>query len=482
MGDVRYVASAGGVNIAYRVVGNGPIDVVVLPGIVSHVELQWSDPGWAHFGRRMLSFSRLITYDKPGTGLSDPPVDPPVIERRVQDVIAVMDAVGSEQAVMLGVSEGGPLGVYMAAAHPERVRSVILLSSILKGEPDEQFPWGVPTEAFEALLATVDTWGEGRSIDLLAPTLAGSRLARRTFARFERCAGSPGSVRYYAEMIRRLDVTHLLPEVRVPTLVVNRTSELVPVEAARYAAKVIPDAQLIELEGTDHIPWVGDTDPTIDAIERFITGRTGSVDADRAVVSILFVDVVDSTGWVTQLGDRRWRQLLHQLHDGSMAAIEDAGGRRVSTAGDGLLAVFDGPVAAVNAAWQIRDTAAALEIEVRAGVHTGEVELDPDDVHGVAVHVAARVLGAAQPSQVLVTAATAGLLASAAELEPAGDHTLRGVPGTWALARAEPPGTEFAPLVMPAPRRVDRMLTWLARRAADANVRPGRAISGATTS
>jgi class 3 adenylate cyclase len=459
----RYVES-NGAHIAWQVVGDGPVDLVVIPGFASHLDLQWGDRGFIRMMRRLTSFSRVVLFDKPGTGLSDAVASPRSLEALAEDVLAVMDAAEAEQPVLFGASAGGPLSMLLAAAHPERVRALVMYAVFVKGMADDRHPWAVTEHQWAQIEAVIDHWGEGSMIDLVAPSLAGSSVQRRLFAAFERASCSPGSVRAIAANARQLDVTGVLPSVRVPTLVLARDREFLGVEHARYIAGAIPGARYVEMAGVDHAITVGDVDALIDPIEEFVTGTKSESDSERTLTTLLSVDVVGSTAIAAELGDHRWRQVLQSYADAAGDAVVDHGGQTVTTAGDGLLASFDGPRAALEAAWKIQAVGAQNALTVRAGVHTGMVELIGDDVAGLEVHVAARIGALAGAGEVLVSDTARGMVgAGGVGFDDAGHHELRGVPGQHQLWRARPAD----PLEVGDPqslRRRDRALVWLAGR------------------
>jgi pimeloyl-ACP methyl ester carboxylesterase len=459
----RYVES-NGVHVAWQAVGDGPVDIVMIPGFASHLDLQWGDRGFLRVMRRLTSFARVILFDKPGTGLSDAVAAPRTLEQQADDILAVMDAAGAQQPVIFGQSAGGPVSLLIASARPERVRSLVMFGVFVKGTADEQHPWGVSDDQWSRIESVLDHWGEGSMIDLVAPSIAGSAVQRRLLAAFERAACSPGSVRAIATNARQLDLTSVLPTVRVPTLVLARDREFLGVEQARFIANAVPDAVYVELPGVDHAMTVGDVDGWIDRVEEFVTGTKSEIDCERALVTLLSVDVVGSTRRATELGDHRWREVLEAYTDATTDAIVEHGGRVIGTAGDGSLACFDGPRAALETAWEIQAIGARSSLAVRAGVHSGLVELVGDDVAGIEVHVAARIGAMAGPGEVLVSEMARGLVgAGGVGFDDAGRQALRGVDGTHQLWRARPadPLDTGDPVSL---RRRDRALVWLAGR------------------
>jgi class 3 adenylate cyclase len=435
-------AQNGDVSIAYQVLGDGPTDLMLVPGFISHLDLLWSIPETTAFMRRLASFSRLILFDKRGTGLSDPVPGVPTLEARMEDVHAVLDAAGSERTALLGVSEGGPMSILYAATYPERTTALVLYGSTPKWTATESF---IPEKRdfFERLSreakAMAEAWGEGRSVDVFAPSMCGDEGTRRTISLYERASASPAMVRALFKSLWEIDVTGALPLISAPTLVVHRAGDrIAPVEAARYTAERIPGARCVELVGDDHVPWLGDVDSLVGEVEQFLTGARKSREPDRVLATVLFTDIVGSTEKASELGDRRWRELL-EAHDASVRRhVETHGGRVVKNLGDGYLATFDGPARAIRCARALADDAASLGIELRAGVHTGECETMGDDVGGMAVHIGARVAANAGAGEVLVSSAVRDLVVgSGIEFADRGVHELKGVPGTWTLLAAQ---------------------------------------------
>jgi pimeloyl-ACP methyl ester carboxylesterase len=436
--ETRY-AKSDGVNIAYQVTGEGP-PVVLVSGFVSHLELDWDEPRSAYFLDRLSSFATLVRFDKRGTGLSDRPGGLPDLETRMDDVRVVMDAEGIERAALLGYSEGGPMSVLFAATYPERTTALVLYGSYAKRQdPDADYPWAATREEREAYAADVErTWGEDGDLGTLAPQ-ADEALARWWGAR-GRAAASPGAARDLILMNSSIDVRDVLPAVRVPALVLHRTGDLDSQAAeGRYIAERIPGARFVELPGDDHLPWIN-ADQIVDEVEEFLTGARRGPAHDRVLATVLFTDVVHSTDRAVEVGDRAWRELLAR-HD---ALVKDVvvryGGTVVDTAGDGVLARFDGPARSVRAAGAIISAVHGLGLEVRAGVHTGEVELTADGIAGIAVHVGARISALAHSGQVLVSSTVKDLVAgSGLEFRDVGETELRGVPGRWRLYEAVAP-------------------------------------------
>jgi pimeloyl-ACP methyl ester carboxylesterase len=434
-GQVRY-AQSGDTSIAYRVTGEGTLDVVLVPGAFTHLEHMQLEPRAVRFSQRLASFARLITFDKRGTGLSDRAVAIPTLEQRMDDVRAVMDAVGSERAALIGVSEGGPMSMLFAATYPERTIALVLYGTFARGSWAEDYPWARRDEEREAYLTAMrNAWGTGMSIERYVPSLAGDSAFRQWWAALERTAVSPGAAVALARMNAEIDARHVLDAIRVPTLVVHRTGDRVArVEHGRYIAERVPGAKYVELPGEDHVPIAGDMDRMLDEIEEFLTGVRHRADHDRVLATVLFTDVVRATERAVALGDRRWRELLERHHSMVRRELGAFRGREIDTAGDGFLAAFDGPARAIRAARTITDKVKLMGLDVRAGLHTGECEVVGDKLAGIAVHIGARVAALAGPGEVLVSSTVKDLVAgSGLEFEDRGTHTLKGVPGEWRL-------------------------------------------------
>ncbi len=431
--ETRY-ARSGDVNIAYQVTGEGPLDLVLVPGFVSHLESDWEEPRSALFLERLSSFSRLIRFDKRGTGLSDRPGGLPDLETRMDDVRAVMDAVGSERAALLGYSEGGPMAILFAATYPARTTALVLYGAYAKRQdPDDDYPWAATPAERRAHAEEIErTWGAQSDLGKMAPN-ADPALVRWWSAR-ARAAASPGAARDLILMNSQIDVREVLPTVSVPTLVLHRRGDLdARPEEGRYMADRIPGARYVELEGDDHVPWI-DSGQILDEVEEFLTGVRGGAAPDRVLATVLFTDVVDSTGRAVELGDRRWRELLARYHALVRGELTRFAGVEVDTAGDGTLARFDGPARAARAARAIVESVRGVGLEVRAGIHTGELELTADGMAGIAVHIGARIAAEAGPGEVLVSSTVKDLVVgSGLEFEKRDAVELRGVPGTWQL-------------------------------------------------
>jgi class 3 adenylate cyclase len=457
-------ARNGEVSIAYQVMGEGPLDLVIVPGFISHLDLDWTEPLLTRFLRRLASFSRLIRFDKRGTGLSDPVPGIPTLEERMEDVRAVMDSAGSERAALFGYSEGGPMAALFAATYPERTTALIMYGAFANGK-------ALADEAAKRVLDAIDNhWGEGAIVDVFAPSVAHEEVRRTFTGTYERASASPGMARALVEAVPETDVTPVLPNIRVPTLILHRRDEVMPVEQAREMGKLIPGARLVELEGVDHLPFIGDTDAIVDEVEEFLTGARHAREPERALATVLFTDIVGSTELAGRLGDSRWRELLENHNDIVRTQVEHFGGRAVKSTGDGFLSTFDGPAKAIRCACAIRGEVRRLGIEVRAGIHTGECEVMGDDVGGMAVHIGARVAAVAGSGEVGVSSTVKDLVVgSGIEFAERGTQSLKGVPGEWrpySVADGSP--DERRPERIEdtrAARRGDRMSVAVARHA-----------------
>ncbi len=435
----RY-AKSGDVHIAYQVVGEGPIDLVLVPGWVSHVENAWEEPSFARFLHRLTSFCRLILIDRRGTGLSDPVATLPTLEQRMDDVRAVMDAAGSERGVLFGISEGGPMCILFAATYPNRTSALVLYGTFARGLSAPDYPWGITPTQMERLLVRIDRdWGTGVTAKLFARSIAQDEQQVESWGRFERLAVSPGAARILLKIGLDCDVRHVLPSIRVPTLVLHRSGDsAIDVDGARYLAERISGAKYVELPGRDHFPWTGDADAILDEVEEFLTGARQGPEPDRVLATVLFTDIVGATERAVELGDRQWRDLLERHHNLVRKELHHFRGREVDTAGDSFFATFDGPARAIRCACAIRDTVASLGITIRAGLHTGECEMMGDKISGIAVHIGARVVGKAGPGEVLVSSTVKDLVAgSGLRFVDHGVHVLKGVPREWRLFAVE---------------------------------------------
>jgi class 3 adenylate cyclase len=431
--EIHY-ARSGNLRIAYQVVGKGPIDLVLIPGFISNLDHYWDEPTLAHFLSRLGSFSRLILFDKRGTGLSDRLGTLPNLEERMDDVRAVMDAVDSKRAALFGISEGGAMSMLFAATYPERTQALVLYGAY------GHFPsWVLPPDKLAAFLEMIERdWGTGASLKAFAPGKLFDERFKRWWARFERLGASPSAVIALMRMNNEIDIRHILPTIRVPTLVLHRTDDpRVNVEAGRYLGATISGAKYIELPGSDHVAWVGDVDRLTDEIEEFLTGARTVAEADRVLATVLFTDIVDSTKRAVELGDLRWRELLEQHDQVIREELARFRGREIKTLGDGFLVTFDGPARAVRCASAIISALRVLGLEVRCGVHTGEIEMKAQDIGGIAVHIAARITALAEGGEVLVSRTVRDLVAgSNLRLEERGTHPLKGLSESMPLFAA----------------------------------------------
>jgi pimeloyl-ACP methyl ester carboxylesterase len=444
--ETRYAKTTDGVHIAYQVVGEGSIDIVFVMGWMTNIEALWEEPALARFLARLASVSRLIIFDKRGVGLSDrvPESALPTLETRMDDVRAVMEAAGSERAVVLGVSEGGPLSLLFAATYPERTIALILFGTMARFAWAPDFPWGVTEEQFRDVVDEIDrSWGtEGYASNALrswaAPGSANDPQLVSWLASYTRRAASPGAAIALERMNYGMDVRHVLGAIHIPTLVLARIGDLdFPIDATRQMAGQIPGARLVEFPGDDHFFWIGGQDELLGEIERFLVGvRDEEAELDRVLATVLFTDIVGSTERAAALGDRRWHEVLEAHHARIRSLLGRFRGKEIDTAGDGFFAMFDGPIRAVRCAVAATQAVKDLGLEIRAGLHTGEVELSDEGVRGIAVHIGARVAALAGASEVLASSTVKDLVAgSALRFEDFGEHVLKGVPGMWRLYR-----------------------------------------------
>jgi class 3 adenylate cyclase len=439
MPETRFTRS-GDVDIAYQIVGPvAELDLVFVEGWVSHLEVMWELPEFARFLDRLAAMGRLLLFDKRGTGLSDRVAGVPTLEQRADDIAAVMDAAGSARAAIAAWGEGAAIAAMFAAAHPERVAALVLMSLPVK-VTDGQRPLIPDPALMQELSTAVETgWGQATLVPLLAPSRADDTRFLSWYRRWQRLSSTPSAAAATLRWAMEIDLGPVLPAIRVPTLIVHRTrNALFDAESARAAAKLIPDARYAELPGADELPYVGDSDALLDVIQEFLTGTRGTPDSDRSLATVLFTDIVGSTQKAGQLGDRRWRDLLDEHHARIRRQLNRFGGIEVDTAGDGFFATFDGPARAVRCACAMRDVVREIGIEIRAGLHTGEVERRGSAVTGLGVHVGARVAALAQSSEVLATSTVQMLvLGSGISFTDRGLHRLKGVPGQWQLFAVE---------------------------------------------
>jgi class 3 adenylate cyclase len=440
--ETRY-AQSGDVSIAYQVVGEGPFDVVHVPAFVSNVEVSWQVPLIAAFNRRLASFCRLIRLDKRGTGMSDRVSGVPTLETRMDDVRAVMDAVASERAALLGSSEGGSMSILFAATYPKRTWALVLSGAYARERWAPDYPWGTPDEEYrretEELERTFGTPERAASfVKAIAPSA--DEENQRALATLSRQSASPGAVAALNRMNREIDVRHALPAIQIPTLVLNRTDEdPFIVRGSRYIAEHIPGARHVEIPGADHAIFSGDTERIMEEIERFLTEAWEEraweeAEPDRVLATVLFTDIVGSTAKAAELGDARWHEVLDAHHGMIRRLLVRYRGRELDTAGDGFFASFDGPARAIRCACAINESVGELGLQVRAGLHTGECEQMNGKVGGIAVHIGARVAAEAGPGEVLVSSTVRDLVAgSGIEFRERGAAELKGVPGEWRL-------------------------------------------------
>jgi class 3 adenylate cyclase len=435
--ETRY-ARSGSLNVAYQVVGDGPCDLVVVPGWVSHVEFGWELPPLARFLERLASFARLIVFDKRGTGLSDRVADAdlPGLDERMDDLRAVMDATNTKSAALFGFSEGGNLAMTFAAAHPARVTALVTFGVFAKRIWSPDYPWAPTPEARAKEYESVERgWGRMMDLSRIMPSMVNDREFSRRVATYLRRSASPGAAVSLLRMNTQIDVRHLLPIIKAPTLVMHRIGDLdANIEEGRYIAARIPGARFVELPGEDHLPWIGDSDAVVDEIAEFVTGARLPRDVDRVLATVLFTDIVGSTQHAARLGDRAWRERLAEHHAMARQEIARWRGREVNTAGDGFFAVFDGPARAIRCALALHERLSRLDIAIRAGLHAGEVTVSDDDVSGLAVHIGARVAQTATAGETLVSSTVKDLVVGAdLAFADRGVTMLKGVPGEWRL-------------------------------------------------
>ena len=438
----RY-AKSGEYSIAYQIIGDAPLDLVYVPGFVSHVEAVWEDPDYARFLDRLASFSRLIIFDKRGTGLSDrvPVKLLPTLEERMDDVRAVMDAAGSERAALFGVSEGGPMSMLFATTYPERVAALALYGTYAKRVRAADYPWAPTLEEHQDRLDVVERdWGGPVDLEAWAPSNVNDERFKRWWAQYLRLGASPAAARAVLEMTLEIDVRDILPAIRVPTLVMHRTGDRrIDVGGSRYLAERIPNAHFVELDGVDHLIWVGDYEAVAEEIGEFLTGTRQAAEPSRVLATVLFTDMVESTSRAVALGDARWRALISDHDRLVRAQLARFRGREIDRRGDGFLAIFDGPARAIRCALSIIERVHELGIQVRAGLHTGELDIIESGVAGIAVHTGARVMSLAGADEVLITSTVRDLVAgSGLSFSDRGIHELKGVPGSWRILRVEP--------------------------------------------
>jgi class 3 adenylate cyclase len=434
--ETRFARTADGVHVAYQVFGEGPIDLIVAPGVLSHLEAYWEYPGYEQFMRGVAQFARVITFDKRGNGMSDRVDKAPTLDERMEDVRTLMDVAGSRRAAMFGISEGASLCMLFAATHPDQVSHLMLYGAVPRAMAAPDYPYGFDPETLGTLLdTTVNSWGTG----VMAPVLFGPRCedpqVRKHCARMERMSSSPGSYELQSRMNALIDLRGVIPHIRTPTLVCRAEHEPMPPATYDDLVRRLPDARLVDLPGYSHYFHLDDVTSLLYAVHEFVTGDTvAPFAADRVLKTVLFSDVVDSTRTAASLGDSRWRAVLDRHDTAVRRMLERHRGTEVKTTGDGFLAVFDGPGRAVQCAQAIIEAARGVGLEARVGVHAGECEVRGDDYAGIAVHIGARVAALAGTGEVLCTSTVRDLVAgSGIEFLERGRHELKGVPGEWSL-------------------------------------------------
>jgi class 3 adenylate cyclase len=436
VGEATRYTRSGDVHIAYQVTAGGGCDLLYVPTWISQVEVLGEEPSIAAFLGRVSSFARLISFDRRGSGLSDPMAGVPTLEEQMDDVLAVMEAVGTERVAVMGTLEGGPLAMLFAATHPDHVSELVLYASFSRSRWAPDYDWP-PTDAERdgAMEAAIAQWGQGAVPLGLAPSRAGDPAFAEWAGRMERYSASPGTIRRIFDAVGETDVRNVLPTIRVPTLVMHRREDpFLMVEHSRYIAEHIAGAKYVELEGTESLFSIGDSESILGEIEEFLTGTRNVREPDRVLATVLFSDIVGSTERAAEMGDSRWRSVLERHDQLVRREIERHRGRMVKSTGDGVLATFDGPARAVRAATSIGEAVRAIGVELRVGLHTGEVEVIGDDLGGIAVHIGARVMGKADAGEVLVSSTVKDLVVgSEIDFEARGSHELKGVPGEWSL-------------------------------------------------
>jgi pimeloyl-ACP methyl ester carboxylesterase len=434
--ETRY-AKSGDLSIAYQVHGEGPVDLLLAPGYLTHLEQNQWWPGYEHFLERLKSFSRLILFDRRGTGLSDRILALGSFEELLDDIRAVLDAASSKKVALVGQAEGGPMCALFAATFPERTSALVLNASYARRMWAPDYPWGLDDASRKRILEGYEArWGSERfALRALARSMEGDEEFRRWYTQACRFAGTPGSARAWFEAQMQIDIREVLPAIRVPTLIVHRIDDpVVPIQASRHLAENISGSKLVELPGADHFPFVGDTDGLVDEVEEFLTGSRPTREPDRVLATVLFTDIVGSTEHAAELGDRRWTELLAEHHRIVRTELDRHRGKIVRIEGDGTLSTFDGPARAVNCATAIRRALTSVGVEIRAGLHTGEIELAATGVEGIAVHIGARVASLAAPGEVLTSRTVKDLVVgSGIAFVDRGTHALKGVPGEWQL-------------------------------------------------
>jgi pimeloyl-ACP methyl ester carboxylesterase len=435
MPETKY-ARSDGVHIAYQVFGHGPPDLVFVPGWASHLEYAWEEPLYARYLERLGSFSRVIAFDKRGTGLSDRVAGLPILEERMDDLRAVMKAAGVKRAAILGVSEGGSMSALFAASYPERVSALVLYGAFAKRLKSPDYPWAPTVAAREKWIRELESgWGSPLEVGTLAPSVANDPAFQQWFATYGRLSVSPSAVVALARMNTGIDIRGVLSSIHVPTLVIHRTGDLdVSVGNGRYLAQHIPGAKWVELPGADHLWWVGDTDRLLAEIQEFVTGSRAPRSVERVLTTVMFTDIVASTMHARKLGDQKWTDLLQRHNQRTRRELARFGGHEVKSTGDGFLATFDGPAAGIRCASSLLRSMKDLGVSIRIGLHTGECEVIGRDIAGVSVHIASRTAGKADGSNVVVTSTVKELVSgSGIGFRDLGRHTFKGVGNPWRL-------------------------------------------------
>jgi class 3 adenylate cyclase/alpha-beta hydrolase superfamily lysophospholipase len=433
--ETKY-ARSGGVHVAYQVFGRGPPDLVFVPGWVSHLEYAWEEPMFARFMERLASFSRVVWFDKRGTGLSDRVSGLPILEQRMDDLRAVMRVAKIKRPTIFGVSEGGSMSALFAATYPEQVRALILYGAFAKRIRSPAYPWAPTRREREAWVRQLEAgWGSDVELDTLAPSMARDPAFRRWFASYGRLSVSPSAAVALARMNSEIDIRGVLPSIDVPTLVLHRTGDRdVRVGNGQYLAEHIPGAKWVELPGNDHVWWVGNSDSILDEVEEFVTGVRSPRAPQRVLMTVMFTDIVGSTRQAQALGDERWADLLARHDQVIRRELVRFGGREVKSTGDGVLATFDGPARGIRCAQTIGQSMRELGLSIRVGMHTGECEVIGDDIGGIGVHIASRVAGKSKGGSVWVTSTVKDLVAgSGIQFRARGRHALKGVSPSWNL-------------------------------------------------
>ncbi len=424
------------ISIAYQVIGDGPIDLVYSQGWLTNIEYAWESPHYAEFLTKLGRFCRLIFFDKRGTGLSERSVGFPTLEQRTEDITAVLDAVGSKEAALFGVSEGGNMSALFAATYPERTRALVLSGTSAKGSWAPDYPWGEKPEDVDQTIAYMrHNWGKAFILDEAAPSMADDRAACEWWGAYIRNSASPKTAELITRLNSEFDIREVLPTINAPTLVINRENDgWHGRDEARFIADLIPNSTLKLVPGDDHLVWYGDQDRLLGEIEEFLTGQRGTSSSERVLLTILMTDIVGSTEKAAALGDSNWRALLDQHDTMVRHRVETFGGSEINTTGDGFITAFTGPTRAIQCAQEVRADLARLDLEVKVGIHTGECERRGSDLGGLAVHIAARILDNSTPGQILVSGTVKDLVVgSGLDLDHVGTQPLKGVPGEWPL-------------------------------------------------